>query len=84
MMMNNPLMNNPMMQMMAMLRNGMNPQQLLMQMAQNNPQARQVVQMMQGKSTEELRKMADNIAAERGTTVEDVARQLGITIPSNR
>lgn len=84
MMMNNPLLNNPMMQMMAMLRNGMNPQQLLMQMAQNNPQARQVVQMMQGKSPEELRQMANNIAAERGTTVEDVARQLGITIPSNR
>lgn len=83
-MMNNPMMNNPMMQMMAMLRNGKNPQQFLMQMARNNPQVRQVMQMMNGKSPEELRKMADNIAAERGTTVEDVARQLGITIPSKR
>ena len=55
-----------------------------MQMAQNNPQVRQVMQMMQGKSSAELRQMANNIAAERGTTVEDVARQLGITIPSNR
>lgn len=84
MMMNNPMMNNPMMQMIGMIRNGMNPKNLLAQMAQNNPQARQVMQMMQGKSPAELRKMADNIAAERGTTVEDVARQLGITIPSNR
>lgn len=75
---------NPMMQMMGMIRNGMNPQQLLAQMAQNNPQVRQVMQMMNGKSPAELRQMADNIAAERGTTVEDVARQLGITIPSNR
>ena len=75
---------NPMMQMVGMLRNGKDPRQLLMQMAQNNPQVRQVMQMMQGKSPEELRRMADNIAAERGTTVEDVARQLGIMIPSNR
>lgn len=75
---------NPMLQMVGMLRSGKDPRQFLMQMAQNNPQVRQVMQMMNGKSPEELRKMADNIAAERGTTVEDVARQLGIMIPSNR
>lgn len=75
---------NPMLQMVGMLRNGQDPRQFLMQMAQNNPQVRQVMQMMQGKSPAELRQMADNIAAERGTTVEDVARQLGIMIPSNR
>jgi transposase-like protein len=57
---------------------------MLNQMAQNDPQVRKVLQMMQGKSPAELRRIADNIAAERGTTVEDVARQLGITIPSNR
>ena len=78
------MMNNPMMQVVGMLRNGKNPQQFLMQMAQSNPQARQVMQMMNGKSPAELRKMASNMAAERGTTVEDVARQLGIMIPSNR
>jgi hypothetical protein len=78
------MMNNPMMQMMGMLQNGMNPQQLLMTLAQNNPQARQVMQMMQGKSPAELQQMAQNMAAQRGTTVEDIARQLGITIPSNR
>lgn len=78
------MMINPMMQMVGMLRNGKDPRQFLMQMAQNNPQVRQVMQMMQGKSPAELCQMADNIAAERGTTVEDVARQLGIMIPSNR
>ena len=75
---------NPMLQMVGMLRNGKDPRQFLMQMAQNNPQVRQVMQMMQGKSPAELRQMADNIAAELGTTVEDVARQLGIMSPSNR
>lgn len=78
------MMNNPMMQMLSLMRGGKNPQQLLMSMAQNNPQVRQVMQMMQGKSPAELRQMAENMAAQRGTTVEDIARQLGITIPSNR
>lgn len=75
---------NPVLQMVGMLRSGKDPRQFLMQMAQNDPQVRQVVQIMQGKSQSELRQLADNIAAERGTTVEDVARQLGIMIPSNR
>lgn len=78
------MMNNPMMQMISMLRGGMNPQTMLANMAQNNPQVRQVMQMMQGKSPAELQQMAKNMAAQRGTTVEDIARQLGITIPSNR
>jgi hypothetical protein len=69
---------------MGLVRNGGNPQAMLNQMAQSDPQVRKVLQMMQGKSPAELRRIADNIAAERGTTVEDVARQLGITIPSNR
>ena len=77
-------MNNPMMQMMAMMQSGRNPTAILNMMAQNNPQARQLMQMINGKTPDQLRQMARNIAAERGTTVEDVARQLGIGIPSNR
>jgi hypothetical protein len=77
-------MNNPLVSLMGLVRNGGNPQAMLNQMAQSDPQVRKVLQMMQGKSPAELRRIADNIAAERGTTVEDVARQLGITIPSNR
>lgn len=78
------MMNNPMMQMMSLLRSGNNPNAILQTMAMNNPQVRQVMQMMHGKSPEQLRQMANNMAAERGTTVEDIARQLGIQIPSNR
>jgi hypothetical protein len=76
--------NNPMMQMMGMLRSGRNPNAILQSMVMNNPQVRQVMQMMNGKTPEQLRQMANNMAAERGTTVEDIARQLGIQIPSNR
>lgn len=84
----NPLMtmmnNSPEMQIVSMLRSGKNPGQILAAMARNNPQVNQVMKMMQGKSPQELQQMAQNMAAERGTTVEDIARQLGITIPSNR
>ena len=40
--------------------------------------------MMNGKSPAQLEQMARNMAKERGTTIEDVARSLGIVIPSNR
>lgn len=85
MMMNNAPMVNPMMQVIGQLRAGRSPQQIMMNMMQqNSPQFRQLSQMMQGKSPQQLRQMADNIARERGTTVEAVAQQLGMNIPNNR
>ena len=77
-------MNNPMMQMLAAMKNGRDPMQILHGMAQRDPQVSQIMRMMQGKSSNELRQMAQNMAAERGTSVEDIARQLGISIPSGR
>lgn len=77
-------MNNPLMQITGLLQSGKNPNAILQTMAMNNPQVKQVMQMMHGKSPEQLRQIANNMAAERGTTVEDIARQLGIQVPSNR
>ena len=77
-------MNNPVMQMIAAMKNGRDPMHILQGMAQRDPQISQLMRMMQGKSSNELRQMAQNMAAERGTSVEDIARQLGISIPSNR
>ena len=77
-------MNNPMLQIQQLMRAGKNPNAVLQIMAQSNPQVRQVMQMMNGKSPAQLEQMARNIAKERGTTIEDVARSLGIAIPSNR
>lgn len=79
----NPMMNNPAMQLMNMVRSGGNPMQLLQQMAGRNPQAAQVMQMIRGKNPQQLRTMAENMCRERGTSVEQVARQLGISLPSN-
>lgn len=77
-------MNNPMLQIQQLMRAGKNPNAVLQIMAQSNPQVRQVMQMMNGKTPAQLEQMARNMAKERGTTIEDVARSLGIAIPSNR
>lgn len=76
--------NNPLISIMQAMRMGRNPNQMLMQMAQQDPRIKQVVEMMNGKNPAQLRQIAENMAKERGLTIDDVARQLGIQIPSNR
>ena len=77
-------MNNPVTQMMQLMQAGKNPNAVLQIIAQNNPQVRQVMGMINGKNPAQLEQMARNMAKERGTTIEDVARSMGIQIPSNR
>ena len=79
-MMNMP-MNNPVFALVNAMQSGKNPMALVQQMAARDPQMRQFMQMVNGKSPEQLRQMAENMARERGTTINDVARQLGISIP---
>lgn len=76
--------NNPMAMLMNAVRGGGNPAALIEQMAVSNPQVKQAVNMMRGKSPQQLRTMAENMANERGVSINDVARQLGIVVPSNR
>jgi len=70
------------------MNNQMNPLAQLTQrinmLTQANSQARQFQQMFQAKTPEEKRRFVENMCAERGTTVEDFARSLGIQIPSSR
>lgn len=90
--MNNPMMNmvankmgqNPVFQLMNVIRNGGNPMTLMQQMAKSNPQVNQVMQMMNGKNSQQLRTMAENMCKERGTTIEQMAQQLGIQLPDNK
>jgi len=71
------------MQLMNVMRGGGNPMQMMQQMAHSNPQIAQVMQMMQGKNPQQLRHMATNMAKERGTNIEQIAQQLGISLPTN-
>lgn len=77
-------MNNPVQQIAQLLQAGRNPSAIVQMMLQNNPQIRQAMQMMNGKTPQQKEQLVRNMCAERGTTVEDLARSLGITIPSNR
>ena len=78
------MMSNPLSSLMGVIRNGGDPRALLGQLAQNNPQVRQAVQMMRGKSPVELRQMACNMAREQGVDLNDVLRKLGVTVPSDK
>lgn len=64
-------MNNPMMQMM---------QGQLRQMIQQNPQARQAMQMLQGKSPQEQQQMFLNMCKEHNIDPRQFAGQFGINL----
>lgn len=64
--------------MMTAMQQRLNPMTYIQQQAQNNPEFRQLSGLIQGKSPEQLRTMAENMAKERGTTLGNVARQLGL------
>lgn len=70
------------MQLMQTIKSGGNPMATIQQMAQGNPQMQQAMQMIQGKSPEQLQRMAQNMCKERGTTPEAIMQQFGIN-PSN-
>lgn len=72
------MMNNPIMALVNVMKSGGNPNAMLQQMAGSDPRIGQAMQMMQGKSPQQLRSMAENMARERGVNIADLARELGI------
>ena len=82
--MNNPMAGNLLAAMMQIMRSGGNPMYLLQQMADQDPQVSQAMRMIQGKSPQQLRSMAENMAKERGVSLEGMANQMGITLPNRQ
>ena len=74
-------MTNPMQMMIHMMQSGANPMQYLQNMAGQNPQAVAMMRLIQGKTPEQLHTIATNMAKERGTTLDEVARQMGMKLP---
>lgn len=72
--------NNPLMSMLGLMRSGGNPIGMLQQMAGADPQYRQIMQMVQGKSEPQLREMVMGIARNQGVNVEQMARSMGIPV----
>ena len=74
------MMNSPL-QLIQMIQRGGNPQQLVMQAAQNNPILRQAMQAVNGRTPEQVRDMAYQMARQQGVDLNQLARQLGIKLP---
>ena len=68
---------NPM-QIMQAVQNGANPNQIVMQLAQNNPTFQRALQMANGKTPDQFRDMAVNMARQRGLDINQIAQQMGI------
>lgn len=77
-------MNNPMGQIMGIVQAGGNPMALLQQMAGQNPQVRQTLQMLHGKSPAEMQQIAQNMAKERNIDLNQLLQQFGIANPNKR
>ena len=71
-------MNNPVLVLVQAMQQGRNPMALMQSMAQQNPQVAQTLQMIQGKSPQQLQQMAQNMARERGVDLNQMLRQMGI------
>lgn len=66
---------------MQMMQGGGNPMQLAQMFASQNPQAFPAMQMIQGKSPQQLQETFYNLCRSRGVNPQDIARQCGITLP---
>lgn len=63
------------------VQNGANPNQLINQLAQTNPAIRQAMQMMSGKTPQQIRSMAMQAAQQRGVDLNRIAQQWGVKLP---
>lgn len=73
------MLNNPM-QLMGMLQNAQNPMGMLQQLFGNNPQFKQVVQIAQGKTPQELEQYVRNLYQSQGQDINTIASQFGLKI----
>lgn len=70
---------NPMQIIMNQFMNGMSPMAILNRM--NGPQVNQAKNLIGGKSEEQLRQIAMNMAKQRGIDLNGLAQQMGINLP---
>lgn len=70
---------NPMQIIMNQFMNGMSPMSILNRM--NGPQVDQAKSLIDGKSEDQLRQIAMNMAKQRGIDLNGLAQQMGINLP---
>ena len=68
-------------QMFNMLSQAKNPMSLLQQMSSKNPQLKRVLEVVNGKSPQELRQYVENTAKTQGVDLTQLAQKLGLQLP---
>ena len=68
-------------QMFNLLSKAKDPMNLLQQMISNNPQLKRVVEVINGKSPQELRQYVENTAKTQGVDLAQLAQKLGLQLP---
>ena len=71
---------NPM-QIIQAVQRGANPNQLMMQLAQTDPSIRMAMQMVNGRTPDQIRSMVQRRANEIGVDLNQLARRWGIRLP---
>ena len=74
------MMMNPM-QMIHMLQSSGNPMQAMMNMANQNPMLRSAIQMMNGKTPQQMEQTVRQIAQQRGVDLDQLAHHMGVRLP---
>lgn len=70
--------NNPMMQVINIAKNGGNPMALLQQMASQNPQMKQIMDITNGKSQQEMNDYMKKAAQQKGIDLGQLAQSIGV------
>ena len=78
------LMNNPVLALVQAMQLGQNPINLMQQFAGNDPRMGQFMQMIQGKTPQEIRSVTQNVASELHVDLDQMLRDLGINNASFR
>ena len=73
------MLNNPL-QLIGKLQNAQNPMALMQQVLGTNPQFKQVMQIAQGKSPQELEQYVRNLYQSQGKDINQTASQFGLKI----
>lgn len=69
------------MQLVQMVQGGGNPMQMLAQEARQNPVVSQALQMTNGRTPNQMRDIAYQLAQQRGVDINQLAQQMGINLP---
>ena len=73
------MLNNPL-QLIGMLQNSNNPMEIVRQMFGNNPKYAQIMQIIQGKNTQQLEQYVRNLYQSQGQDINNIASQFGLKI----